>query len=164
MTEPRVVIIGVGNPWRGDDGAGWVAADLAAARLGPGAAVVHSDGEPARLIDAWEDADLVIVVDAVRSGGGSGRVHRLDAAGVVARPASRPTGSHALGVVDAVRLGAAVGRLPRRLVVFGIEVADTGPGRGLTPDVARAAQTVAHSIEHEAGTSRPGRLGGFRDA
>jgi len=143
VTEPRVVIIGVGNPWRGDDGAGWVAADLAAARLSPGADIVHSDGEPARLIDAWEDADLAIVVD---------------------RPASRPTGSHALGVVDAVRLGAAVGRLPRRLVVFGIEVADTGPGRGLTPDVARAAQTVAHSIEHEAGTSRPGRLGGFRDA
>jgi len=111
VTEPRVVIIGVGNPWRGDDGAGWVAADLAAARLSPGADIVHSDG-----------------------------------------------------VVDAVRLGAAVGRLPRRLVVFGIEVADTGPGRGLTPDVARAAQTVAHSIEHEAGTSRPGRLGGFRDA
>jgi hydrogenase maturation protease len=159
VTAQRIVIIGVGNPWRRDDGAGWTAADLAGARLGSGAAVVHSDGEPARLIDDWTDADLAVVVDAVRNGGAPGQIYRLDAGAVAVAPASRPTGSHALGVADAVRLGAAVGLLPRRLVVFGIEVADTSPGRGLSIDVARAAHTVAHSIEHEIGASAPRSLG-----
>jgi hydrogenase maturation protease len=151
VTGERIVLVGVGNPWRRDDGVGWTVADLAGTRLGSGAAIVHSDGEPARLIDDWADADLAIVVDAVRNGGAPGQIYRLDAGAVVAAPASRPTGSHALGVADAVRLGAAVGLLPRRLVVFGIEVADTGPGLGLSGDVARAAQTVADSIEHEVG-------------
>ena len=159
MTGQRIVIVGVGNPWRRDDGVGWTAADLAGARLGCGAAIVHSDGEPARLIDDWADADLAIVVDAVRNAGAPGQVHRLDAGAVAAAPASRPAGSHALGVADAVRLGGAVGRLPRRLVVFGIEVADTSPGHGLSVDVARAAHTVADSIEQEVGASGPRSLG-----
>jgi hydrogenase maturation protease len=159
VTGGRVVIVGVGNPWRRDDGAGWIAAARAGARLGSGAAIVHSDGEPARLIDDWAGADLAIVVDAVRNGGAPGQVYRLDAGAVAASTAPRPRGSHALGVADAVRLGAAVGRLPQRLVVFGIEVADTNPGRGLSDDVSRAAHTVADSIEREICASGPRSLG-----
>ena len=158
MTGQRVVVIGVGNPWRRDDGAGWSVADMARTRLGPAVAVVHSDGEPARLIDAWADADLAIVVDAVRTGATPGSIHRLDD-GDIAGPVSRSAGSHALGVAEAVRLGAAVGRLPQRLLVFGIEVADTGAGRGLSVDVGRGVQAVAQAIQRAVGPSGPRSLG-----
>jgi hydrogenase maturation protease len=153
VTGQRVVIIGVGNPWRRDDGAGWIAADLAGARLGPVAAVIHSDGEPARLLDDWADADLAVVVDAVHTGAAPGWVHRLEAGHVIAERSSPFTGSHALGLIDAMRLGAAVGSLPRRLLIFGIEITDTSAGRGLSAGVARAVQTVALSIEREVCTS-----------
>jgi hydrogenase maturation protease len=146
----RVVIIGVGNPWCRDDGAGWVAADLAGGHLGPTVAVVHSDGEPARLIEEWSGADLAVVVDAVRTGAPPGRIHQLGRLDAAVPPA---VGSHGLGLADAVHLGAAVGRLPRRLVIFGIEVADTTAGRGLTADVARAVQTVAHFVERAVSSS-----------
>jgi hydrogenase maturation protease len=153
MSPRRVVVIGIGNPWRREDGAGWFAADLAGARLGPRVAVIHSDGEPARLLDQWADADLAILVDAVRTGAAPGCVHCLDAEDAVAHATSPSVGSHTLGVADAVRLGVAVGRLPRRLLVFGIEVADTSAGRGLGADVGRAVQSVAHLIEQAVGTA-----------
>jgi hydrogenase maturation protease len=144
----RVVIIGIGNPWRHDDGAGWVTADVAGARLGPDAAVVvQSDGEPARLIDAWTDADLAVVVDAVRTGAAPGTIHHVEAVDAMNRRLSDLASSHGLGLGDAVRLGRAVGQLPRRLMVFGIEAADVSAGRGFSSAVAGAVQTVAHSIE-----------------
>jgi hydrogenase maturation protease len=153
----RVIVIGIGNPWRHDDGAGWVAVDVAEASLGADAAVVvRSDGEPARLIDAWADADLAVVVDAVHTGAPPGTIHKLEAVDAMT-PTLPPASSHGLGLGDAVRLGRAVGQLPRRLVVFGIEAADTSAGRGLSPAVAGAVQTAAHSIERAVRTSNQER-------
>ena len=62
--RPRVtrLVIGVGNPWRGDDGAGIEVAR----RLGG----VAFEGDGTGLIDVWENADdEVVVVDAAASGG-----------------------------------------------------------------------------------------------
>ncbi len=62
---PRVttgaVVIGIGNPFRNDDGIGpAVAAQVEEQRL-PGVRVVISDGEPAGLLEAWSGADLAVL-------------------------------------------------------------------------------------------------------
>ena len=98
----RVVVIGVGNPWRRDDGVGWVVAQSAGRRLGNAVHVVESDGEPSRLIDAWADFDLAVVVDAVITGAAPGNVHVWADEPVLAR-ASHSTGSHALGLAEHVK-------------------------------------------------------------
>jgi hydrogenase maturation protease len=97
--------------------------------------VVESDGEPSRLLDAWRDRDMAVVVDAVRSGATPGAIHVWADEGDV--PAAAPSaGSHGLGIADAVALGRALHRLPSRLVVIGIEVRDTSSGQGLSSAVA----------------------------
>jgi len=59
------VVIGIGNPFRNDDGIGpAAAAQIEGLRL-PGVRVVMSDGEPAGLLEAWAGADLAVVVDAI---------------------------------------------------------------------------------------------------
>ena len=144
-----VTLIGVGNPWRRDDGVGWAVVAAASRRLGQRTAVVETDGEPSRLIDAWTGIDLAVVVDAVTSGAEPGTIHiwrdEADIAGD-----SRSGSSHALGIADAIALGRAVQRLPRRLVVVGIEVQETSPGDGLSPPVAanveRAADLIAEIV------------------
>ena len=110
---------------------------LAAAgnRLPPTVELVETDGEPSRLIDAWTDVDLAVVVDAVSSSAAPGTIHIWRDDRKIARSAPS-TGSHALGVADAIALGHALDRLPRTLVVVGVEVADTSPGHGLSPAVA----------------------------
>jgi hydrogenase maturation protease len=152
----RVVVIGIGNPWRHDDGTGWAAVDLAAARLGPDVVTIQSDGEPARLIDAWAGADLAVVVDATRTGAAAGTIHHLEAAGALPQAVPPLAGSHTLGLAEAVCLGRVLGRIPRRLVVFGIEAADTTAGEGLSPAAAVAVHTVADAIERAVRTSSPG--------
>lgn len=64
---PRIAVIGVGNDYRRDDGVGWaVVAGLAQRPLPHGTRLTITDGEPTRLINAWDGADLAILVDAAR--------------------------------------------------------------------------------------------------
>ncbi len=146
----RIVLIGVGNSWRGDDGVGPAVVDLAAGRLDPDVEVVETDGEPSRLIDAWTDVDLAVVVDAVRSGAAPGTVHVWRDKGELT-PAAPLAGSHALGVADGIALGGALHRLPTTLVVVGVEVGETSAGHGLSAAVAAklddAAGTVCRTVD-----------------
>ena len=67
------MVIGVGNPSRRDDGVGWVVAAAAGRRLGETVDIRLCDGDPARLLDAWTDVELAVVVDAMRSGAAARR-------------------------------------------------------------------------------------------
>ncbi len=59
------------------------------------------------------------------------------------------TSTHAWGVAQAVALGRVLGALPPYLVVYGIEGQDFGPGREVSPEVARAVPEVARRIRQE---------------
>ncbi len=140
----RVVLIGVGSPYRRDDGVGWIVAEAAAQRLGGDVEVRQSDGEPARLLDAWAGMDLAVVIDAMHSGAEPGTVRLLEPGDEPVPGRSRvPMGSHALGILHAETLARALGQLPRRLVVVGIEADETGFGEGLSPRVAAAVDPAA---------------------
>ena len=150
-TGGRIVVIGVGNPFRGDDGAGPEVARLLRDRLPRGVEVVEHDGDPAGLLDGWQDARVAYVVDAVCDGGPAGAVHRLEIDGdAVEVPASpRRDSSHALGLGDAVQLARVLGRLPERLVLLGITGDCFVTGAPLGDAVRRAVATVADTLAQE---------------
>lgn len=129
-------MIGVGNPWRRDDGAG----PAVAAALG-GA----STDDPSRLLDLWDGAESVIVIDATASGAVPGTVRCFDASTPLPAGAGRST--HTYGVADAVELARELDRLPASLTLYAIEGADFGPGQGLSPAVARAAARLARQLQ-----------------
>jgi hydrogenase maturation protease len=143
-------VIGVGNAYRGDDAAGLAVAERVRV-LAPELEVVVCEQEPLQLLDAWDEADLALLVDAVSSGAEPGTVHRLDAT-VEPVPAAVFRGStHAFGVAEVVELGRALGRLPERLLVFGIEGSAFSAGDELTPSVAAAVEPLAAELLEEAG-------------
>ena len=142
----QIVVIGVGNGSRRDDGVGWVVASAVARRLGDLVEVRRCDGEPARLLDAWSGAELAVVVDAIRRGTEPGSLCVLTADDAVASTPAVPLGGHALGVGQAVALGRALDRLPRRLVVVGIEGQDYGIGEGLSAPVLAAVDAAAERV------------------
>ena len=77
-----VVVIGVGNEFRRDDGAGPAVIGQLRDLVPSGVGLVITDGEPTRLIEAWTGAALAVVVDAVRAQPPHpGRVHRFVATG-----------------------------------------------------------------------------------
>lgn len=157
-------MVGVGNPYRGDDGIG----PAVLARLRPGqepwVRLVDSDGEASRLVLAWDGARLAVVVDAVRSGATPGTLHRLaldprsaDAVEQLGRAEGWRAGTHGTGLAEALGLGRVTGHVPDRLVVIGVEVADIRPGPHLSPAVARAVDGAAALVRDELARCGPPR-------
>jgi hydrogenase maturation protease len=137
----RPMLIGIGNRWRSDDAAGLIAARRARSRVPAGMPVVELEGEPVGLLDAWEDADAAVVVDAVRSGAGPGTIHRVDAhRDSLPEPVSGGASTHALGLAEAIELGRVLDRLPARLVVIGIESESFEAAEGLSARVDAAIE------------------------
>jgi hydrogenase maturation protease len=145
----QLKIVCVGNPWRGDDAVGLDVARRLAGTLPDGVELAEREGEPTGLIDAWEGADRVWLVDAVSSGAPAGTIHRLDAS-EHELPVQLFRGStHHVGLAEAVELARALGRLPARTVVYGIEGASFEVGGELTPAVAGAAERAAEAVREE---------------
>jgi len=151
----RTVVVGVGNEFRRDDGAGpEVIARLRALQPGDaslsGVTLALSDGEPGRMIDLWEGARLAVVVDAVRdSSMPPGHLYQVavDAlTGVVDGVADSAASSHSIGLGDTVELARALGRLPARLTVLAVVGRDFGFGTSLTPEVAIAVGELVEQV------------------
>jgi hydrogenase maturation protease len=141
----QTLVIGVGNPDRGDDAVGIeVARQVAVERLD--VTVLEFD-DPSEAIDAWEPDDTVVVTDAVSSGGRLGDIHVVDAV-TQKLPTGRWSagGTHALGLAAAVEIARALGRLPRRLVVVGVEAKHFGHGAPMCDAVADAVPDAVEAV------------------
>ncbi|MGW5136014.1 hydrogenase maturation protease [Streptomyces sp. NPDC004135] len=150
----RVVVIGVGNEFRRDDGVGHVVAARLLERAENGSLPPHTvvsacDGDPARLIGLWEGARLAVVVDAAHARPATaGRIHRIELDAKRLGQASA-TSSHGLGLGEAVDLARVLGRLPEHLVVYAVEGSDASIGTGLTAAVADVVEPLADAVEGE---------------
>ncbi|MFF3734546.1 hydrogenase maturation protease [Streptomyces sp. NPDC002476] len=108
------------------------------------------DGDPARLINLWEAADLAIVVDAAYAHPRHpGRFHRLNLDGGQLSQTGSATSSHGLGLGDAVELARELDRLPGQLVVYAIEGANSSLGVGLSAPVAAIVEPLTDRIAKE---------------
>jgi len=143
------LVIGVGNPNRGDDGSGLEVARALKPRLAGKARVEECSSEGIALLELWRDADRVLVVDAVVSGAVPGTVHRFEAGDGFSPGVHPATSTHGLSLAEAVALGRGLGCLPRQLVVYGIEVGGLDVGASLSPPVVRGVREAADRIEAE---------------
>ena len=142
-------LIGVGNRWRGDDAAGLLVAGRVRALHPGGLSVVEHEGEPVELIDACEGAQAVWLIDAVSSGAKPGALHRFDASDHGLPAALFRVSTHRLGVADALAFARALGRLPPRVVVYGIEGTRFEAGRPPSPAVVATAERLAAALVEE---------------
>ena len=147
----KVVVIALGNRFRGDDGIGPLVADRLDGRL-DGCTIVEGKDDAMALVSAWENAALAVVIDASVSGASPGTIRRLEAG---AQPLSKEVArcsSHGLGLAEAVELGKALGRLPGRLVIFAVEAGMLDQGAAMSPQVTAAAEEVVRNVETEIGS------------
>jgi len=140
------VVIGVGNAFRGDDGAGLAVVEGLRGRLPAEVEVVACEEEPTRLMDAWAGAEAVFIVDAVASGADAGAVHRFDASTDRIPARVFRSSTHAFGVPEAIELSRALGTLPARVHVYGIEGAVFDAREGLSAPVRAAVDTVVEEL------------------
>lgn len=155
MREMRAAVIGVGDRQRHDAAVGPEVIDrLAKLRLRDVALAV-ADGEPAKLVDLWSDADIGVLVNAVRNEPcHPGKIHELIADGPLTTRC-RSVASPDLDLDEVIEVAVALGHTPRRLVVLAVEGCDFSPGVGLTPAVAAAIDRVVGLAMHEVALTHP---------
>ena len=145
----KVLIIGVGNAYRGDDGAGNAVARQLTPQVPPEAIVLEQGGEGTALAEAWKGAQFVIVVDAMQSGAPAGTIRRFDAAAKNIPAEFFRHSNHTFGVGGAIELARTLNELPATLIVYGIEGQDFGVGEGLSDPVEKGVAAVAARILSE---------------
>ncbi len=143
-----MLILGIGNPMRGDDGLGpWVAARLAAAGLN---ARAHA-GDGTGILDAMAETAHLVLIDASQSGAPPGTPRRFDAAAATVPAEFFHYSTHRFGLAEAVETGRALGLLPAQLTVHAIEGGDFTAGERLSAPVAEAAEALILTLVAELG-------------
>jgi len=134
-------IVGVGQPFAGDDGVG---REVVSRLQADGIAAKGVDDGAGLLNILVDGASPVLVIDAVVGGGAPGTIHVLDRADLEAGP--RPVSSHGLSVLEAIELGE---RFNPALEVILIGISIDPPsslGGGLSPEVAGSIGEAAKRV------------------
>jgi hydrogenase maturation protease len=148
-----VVVVGLGNGYRKDDGVGVVAADAIKEVASPQVRVVTNVSDPARLLDAWQGTGLAVVIDAAEGNPSTlGHVRRWATSDLT--HISEGLSSHSIDIGATYALAEALGRAPAAMVVFTVDVLDTGHGVGLNRQVADAVPEVVRLVLDEINRSR----------
>jgi len=146
----NVVVVGIGNEFRKDDGVGLYVSRLIREKIDRDIKVVDGVPDGYALIETWDDSSRVFVIDCAASENNSGTTYRFDALKEKI-PGDLFDGfsTHSISVVDAIELAKTLGRLPKSLMVFGIEGNDYTPGTLLSPEVKMAADQLVEQILDE---------------
>ena len=148
----KSLILGLGNPFRGDDGIG--AAVIAALKNKdqPPDVVVLDGGTPGlETVLIWQGYQRVIIVDAADMGmkPGSWKRFLTGEAVLPVRESSMQGTLHAAGLAEALALAEALQILPPELVFYGVQPAFIGWSAGLTEAVDAAVPALCEAISAE---------------
>jgi len=150
--QQKKLIAGVGNVLLGDEGIGVHAVrELTAQGLPGGVDAIDAGTALGDLLGEFSRYGTLILVDAVRGGGKAGDLYRFeirsrgDLAGATA-----PLSMHEFGVAEALDQARALGLLPPRVVLLGMEPACLAPGMELSAACARALPELLRRIRAEA--------------
>ena len=147
--ELRLLIIGIGNPYRSDDAAGVVAARRLKEVVLDSSLVMEHSGEGASLMETWKGADAVVLVDAASSGSPPGTIHRLEPTRQPLQATMFQSSTHAFSLPQAIEMARALNGLPQTLVLFGIEGANFRAGEEMSPEVRAALPELTRRILKE---------------
>jgi hydrogenase maturation protease len=144
-----VVVIGVGNPDRGDDAFGREVARRLAVEGSFGAKIVEVDGEATTILGHLEGASTAFLVDACLSGAQAGTVRRIALAEQSLPQARYGLSSHGFGLAEAVALAQALGKLPPRCIIYAVEAESFQHGAPLSTAAERGVVEVVEALRRE---------------
>lgn len=154
MPEKRVplLVLGLGNLLCRDDGLGVTAVSLLTRRwrAPSGVRVVDGGTLGLSLLPWLEDAERVILVDAIRDDEPPGTLVRLEGQDEVMRAAASRLSVHQIGVADLLDGASLRDRLPPRLVLLGIVPQRIDLGLERSPCVEAALPALVDLVVAEA--------------
>ncbi len=146
MDETGCVIAGIGNRFMTDDSVGLtIAAELRKHDLPPGIKVAECSTDEFNLLVEVENAEKVIIVDAVSSGKAPGTVTIFSPEETELVWNSCGNSLHTYGLAEAIALARALG-VTARITVVGVEPQSVRPGGELTPLMASKLPAIVQAV------------------
>jgi len=143
---PDILIIGIGNEYRGDDGIGLCLAHRLKEKNLPGTIVETYCGEGIGLMELWKSYTRVFLLDAVHSDAPPGKIYRFN---TKLRPFPScwvNHSTHNFCIAETIELAKALDLLPHYMVIYGIAGTLFKRGDGISPEVRAAAGEVVERI------------------
>lgn len=162
-TREDTLVLGIGNPLCGDDGAGIQVVQMLKQRELPPGVRVMEGGLPGWGLPTWlEGWQAVILVDAVEMGKppGSWRLFQLrsthqqeeeDPEPVFFKQQSESISLHQPDLANGLALADALNLLPQTLYLYGIQPGNIEVGNPLSPEVCKSIPVLVEKIIEDLG-------------
>ncbi|MGQ9826169.1 MAG: hydrogenase maturation protease [Desulfotomaculales bacterium] len=147
--EYRVLVLGLGNLYRADDGLGVrVVRELGGRKWPPGAFLLEAGTAVLDCLEEISRSRFVVAVDAVRGGGRPGTVYRFTVE-ELGFPEQTWCDAHSFFLPGVVALARKMTGLPQSVVIYGVEPADLSLGDRLSAPVRKVFSRVVQLVSRE---------------
>ncbi len=142
-----LVIIGIGNMYRGDDAVGLMVADELERS---GIRTIKCRGDATELMETWEGYTKAIIIDACPYMEEVGKIYRIDINEDedILINAVR-TSSHNFGLSEAIELSKLLKSLPDEVIIYAIEGEKFNNGDDISNKVKAAVLRACEQIKNE---------------
>lgn len=145
MTEKRIVILGIGNLILRDEGVGVHAVrELEGRDLPRGVEVIDGGTATMELLPVIQEAEGIIVIDALKGGGEPGTIYRVCPDDLMAET-ERLLSLHQVGLLEVLGMARQLGGDPQ-VVIIGVEPKEISWGMELTPEVEAKLPQVIETV------------------
>lgn len=145
MKKP--LIIGIGNPFRSDDGCGLTIAKILQEHLQGDADCLTCSGDPMSLMELWKGRETVFLIDAVLSKTKQvGYIHHFHPSVETIPGIFTNTSTHLLDVIQIIELAKALDKIPTDLYLFGIETKEHAMQEGISPELEKKLPEITEQI------------------
>jgi hydrogenase maturation protease len=148
--QSTTLILGLGNPLRGDDGIGPCLVEALTHHNLPEGVTALDGGtggwDLLRLLERWE---RVVIVDAADVGREPGEYVRFKPDDVHLTGTSDPLSLHHAGLSEVLALADALALDLPEMVIFGVQPAEIGWREGLSPAVASILSALVDAVLEE---------------
>lgn len=147
----RIVVIGIGNEFRGDDIAGLLVVKKlkeSSSLFGSNITFYEHNGEGTALLELWQSADIVFLVDAVYSQNQVGKLYKLDLK-LENLPQEWVFSTHAINIREAIELGKILNQLPQKIIFYGIAANNFTLGASLSNSIYQTIEITVEQLLQE---------------
>jgi hydrogenase maturation protease len=145
-----LLILGLGNPLRGDDGIGPRVVELLRREgLPAGSEALDAGAAGLDLLDLLAGPRRVIIVDAADVGLEAGQFARFTPDGVELMGEAKAPTAHQAGLAEVLALARALERPLPEMVIFGVQPGSLEWGAGLTAEVDAALPLLVEAVLRE---------------
>lgn len=145
----KIAVIGIGNPLRGDDGAGWAVIDAIDGKVSDQIKLCKSHGDFGEILEYFSTFSTVYLIDACRGDALAGLWQRMEGSCDFLSLERAQTSTHGLSICQAISLAKALNQLPFKLIIYAINADHYNVGSGLSSPVIEAIPAVVQSLLNE---------------